>query len=117
AYPSHLAISDHWIVHYLSAGMASDPAKRAVEADWMARFDQDFATRHAAAFAALNRLFGLDYFGIDCAETRDGRLLIFEVDTAMIVHDMDDPEIFPYKQIAMRRLFEGFLGMVAQTNG
>jgi len=75
----------------------------------MQHFDQDFARRHATTFAALYRLVGLDYFGIDCAELPDGRLLVFELDVAMIVHNMDDPAIFPYKQPAMRKLFGGFL--------
>ncbi len=79
----------------------------------MAGFDDGFARRHAQAFAALHRSVGLDYFGIDCAEAPDGRLLVFEVDTAMIVHDMDDADLFPYKQPAMRRLFDGFLAHAA----
>lgn len=110
-YPSHLALSDHWIVHYLSAGMAENADKRAVEAAWMADFDHDFAHRHAAVFAALTRHIGLDYFGIDCAELPDGRLLVFEVDVAMVVHDMDDAAIFPYKRPAMQRLFDAFVAM------
>lgn len=113
AFPSHLALSDHWIVHYLSAGMAESSEKRAVEAAWMAQFDDDFAHRHADAFAALNQRVGLDYYGIDCAEMPDGRLLIFEVDVAMLVHDMDDAELFPYKKIAMQRLFDAFVGHAA----
>ena len=108
-YPSHLALSEHWMVHYLSAGMTENPAKRAVEAAWMETFDVDFAVRHAEAFAALNRHIGLDYFGIDCAELPDGRLLLFEADVAMIVHDMDDAQTFPYKKIAMRKLFDAFV--------
>ena len=60
------------MVHYLSAGMATSPEKRAVEAKWMATFDDDFAARHAAAFEAQYRHMGLDYFGIDCAELPDG---------------------------------------------
>ncbi|MDE3028653.1 MAG: hypothetical protein KGH84_09660 [Paracoccaceae bacterium] len=108
-YPCHMARSDHWIVHYLSAGMAEDPAKRAAEAAWMADFETGFSRRHAAAFTALNAAIGLDYFGIDCAELPDGRLLVFELDVAMIVHDMDDAAIFPYKKPAMRRLFDAFL--------
>jgi hypothetical protein len=112
AYPSHQAASEHWIVHYLSAGMATSPAKRQEEAKWMETFDQGFATRHAQAFAALHQRLGLDYFGIDSAETHDGRLLVFEVDVAMIVHAMDDAQVYPYKKPAMRRLFDAFLSML-----
>lgn len=107
-FASHCAVSGHWMVHYLSAGMLENAARRAEEARWMEHFDTDFAVRHARAFEALNRRIGLDYFGVDCAEMPDGRLLVFEADVAMIVHDMDSEAIFPYKKPAMRKLFSAF---------
>jgi hypothetical protein len=112
AFASHMALSEHWIVHYLSAGMAQSPAKRAVEQAWMENFDTDFAIRHKESFAALYRHIGLDYFGIDCAELPDGRLLVFELDVAMVVHNMDSAVIYPYKQVAMRKLFDAFVDAV-----
>jgi hypothetical protein len=114
---AHMAISDHWMVHYLNAGMADDIAKRTEEAQMMATFDQGFAARHAGAFAAVHAAFGLDYMAIDCAEDREGRLLIFEADTAMIVHDMDPPDIYPYKAPAMKQLFAAFQAMIAARAG
>ena len=112
-FASHMATSSHWMVHYLNAEMTTHADRRAAEATWMETFDHIFAPRHAKAFQALHRVFGLDYFGIDCAETPDGRLLVFEVDTAMIVHDMDDATLFPYKKPAMKKLFNGFLALVS----
>ncbi len=112
AFASHLAVSEHWMVHYLSAQMAERPERRAAEAAWMESFDSDFAVRHAAAFDAIRRRIGLDYFAIDCAEMPDGRLLLFEADTAMIVHAMDSEELFPYKKPAMRKLFAAFQDML-----
>jgi hypothetical protein len=108
----HLAISEHWMVHYLNAGMAENPARRAEEEAFMARFDEDFAVRHAGAFATLHERLGLDYMGIDCAELTDGRLLLFEADTAMIVHAMDPPDLFAYKAAPMRKLFAAFEAML-----
>jgi len=108
AFASHLAISDHWMVHYLSAGMAEYADRRDEEAAWMRDFDCDFAARHAVAFEALHRRLGLDYFAIDCAELPDGRLLLFEADVAMIVHSMDSDVMFPYKKQAMHKLFDAF---------
>ncbi len=108
AFPGHWATSAHWVVHYLSAGMLENESWRAEEAAWMANFDTDFAVRHARAFEVLHKRIGLDYFVIDCAETRDGRLLLFEAQVAMILHDMDPVETFPYKQPAMRKLFSAF---------
>ncbi|HLY80991.1 MAG TPA: hypothetical protein VKQ70_16545 [Caulobacteraceae bacterium] len=116
-YIAHMAISDHWMVHYLNAGMAEDVAKRTEEAQMMATFDQGFAARHAGAFAAVHAAFGLDYLAMDCAEDREGRLLIFEADTAMIVHDMDPPELYPYKAPAMRKPFAAFQTMIAERAG
>ena len=113
----HMAVSGHWMVHYLNAGMDQDIAKRAEEAQMMATFDQGFAARHGDAFAAIHAAFGLDYLAIDCAEDREGRLLIFEADTAMIVHDMDPPDLYPYKAPAMRKLFAAFQTMIAKRAG
>jgi hypothetical protein len=104
----HLAISSQWMVHYLNAGMTESAEKRAEEARAMAEFDQGFARRHAAAFDALHERMGFDYYSIDCAETRDGRLLVFEADAAAIVHLMDPPDLFPDKQPQMRRVFAAF---------
>jgi hypothetical protein len=107
AYASHMAISRHWMVHYLNAEMTEYADRRAQEAAWMAGFAA-FAARHQAAFSAIADRLGLEYLGLDCAELPDGRLLLFEADVAMIVHDLDDEGLFPYKKPAMRRLFAGF---------
>jgi hypothetical protein len=111
-YVAHMAISEHWMVHYLNAGMAESAAKRSEERAMMESFDVYFALRHARAFESLAERIGLDYFAVDCAEGRDGQLLIFEADTAMIIHDMDPADLYPYKAPAMRELFRGFQGLV-----
>jgi hypothetical protein len=113
----HMATSDHWMVHYLNAGMTDSADRRADEARAMATFDTGFAARHAAAFEALNDWMALDYFQIDCAETPDGRLLVFEADVAAIIHLMDPPDLFPYKPAQMRRVFDAFGAMLRRRAG
>ena len=108
----HMAISRHWMVHYLNADMTGSASKRNEEADAMATFDDGFARRHAASFDALHDRLGFDYYSIDCAETRDGRLLVFEADAAAIIHLMDPPDMFPYKQPQMRKVFAAFEAML-----
>lgn len=115
AFACHLAVSPHWMVHYLNAAMLESAENRAFEADFMARFDEDFSVRHAIALAAICERLGLDYFAIDCAETQDGRLLLFEADVAMIVHDMDPPDLFPYKKPQMRKVFAAFQAMLRRA--
>jgi len=116
-YACHMGISSHWMIHYLNAGMADSPEKRAEEAEFMARFETDFAVRHQEVLQEIHRRIGLDYLGIDCAETPDGRLLIFEVDHAMVVHAMDPVDIFPYKQPTMQKLFDAFRAMLLKAAG
>jgi len=114
-YVCHLAVSPRWMVHYLNAEMLDSAENRAEEARFMAEFNSDFARRHAEAFAVLHQRIGLDYFAIDCAETRDGRLLLFEADVAMIVHAMDSPDLFPYKPPQMRKVFAAFLALLERA--
>jgi glutathione synthase/RimK-type ligase-like ATP-grasp enzyme len=109
---AHMAIGDHWMVHYLNAGMAESLDKRVEEAAAMAGFDAGFGARHAAVFAELNARLGLDYFAIDCAETPEGDLLLFEADVSMIIHALDPVDVYPYKRPAMARLFAAFEGML-----
>lgn len=113
----HMGISEHWMIHYLNAGMTESQAKRDEEAATMASFDEVFAPRHREAFALIQSRFGLDYIGLDCAETEDGELLIFEVDTGMIVHGLDPMDMFPYKQIQMEKVFAAFRGMLYRRAG
>jgi glutathione synthase/RimK-type ligase-like ATP-grasp enzyme len=106
-YVSHMAVSSHWMVHYLNAGMYEDAARRREEEAFMDRFDE-FAQRHAAALRAIHQRSGLDYLCIDCAETRDGQLLVFEIDHVMVVHAMDSLELFPFKHVHMAKLRHAF---------
>lgn len=106
-YVSHMAVSSHWMVHYLNAGMYEEAAKRREEEAFMDRFDE-FAQRHALALRAIHERCGLDYLCIDCAETRDGQLLIFEIDHVMVVHAMDSLALFPFKHVHMAKLRHAF---------
>ncbi|WP_407276324.1 RimK family alpha-L-glutamate ligase [Halothiobacillus sp. DCM-1] len=107
AFAAHLAIRDHWMIHYLNAGMYENAAKRAEEAAFMAGFS-DFAARHREALAAIAERMGLEYVCFDGAELPDGRLLIFEIDHVMVVHAMDPIDLFPYKPAAIQKIMEAF---------
>jgi len=111
-YACHMAIAERWDIWYLNAGMTGNPAKRLEEETFMRTFDIGFARRHRTALAAMAERIGLDYFTVDCAETRRGDLLIFEADNTAVVHNMDLPEVFPYKPPQMRAVFEAFATML-----
>ena len=111
-YACHMAIADRWDIWYLNAGMSGNSGKRLEEETFMRTFDIGFARRHHTALAGMAGRIGLDYFLIDCAETKDGSLLIFEADNTAVVHNMDSPEVFPYKPPQMRKIFDAFVAML-----
>jgi hypothetical protein len=107
-----MAIAERWDIWYLNAGMAESAAKRLEEETFMRTFDIGFGRRHQSALKAMADRIGLDYFTVDCAETNDGSLLIFEADNTAVVHNMDSPELFPYKPPQMRKVFDAFAAML-----
>ncbi len=111
-YPVHMAVCEEWKVWYLNADMALSAANRIEEARFLLAFDETFGARHACALAEMATRIGLDYVLIDCAETRDGKLLVFEADHCAIVHDMDPVNVYPYKPGAMHKLFDAFTAML-----
>jgi len=114
-YACHMAISANWMIHYINAEMDASAAKRTEEACFIAEFDTAFGARHAAALERVRARLALDYFGIDCAETTGGRLLVFEADAALLVHNLDPPDVYPYKGPQMRRIFAAFVDMLRRA--
>jgi glutathione synthase/RimK-type ligase-like ATP-grasp enzyme len=115
-YAAHMGISEHWMIHYLNAGMTESAAKRADEKHFMDTFDVEFAPRHAAALQAIHERLELDYLVIDCAETRDGELLAFEMDPSAVVHSMDPVDQFPYKAEHMEKIYAAFRAMLLRAS-
>jgi glutathione synthase/RimK-type ligase-like ATP-grasp enzyme len=117
AYACHMAVADEWKVWYLNADMAVSVPHRLEEGQFMQEFDQRFAARHAAALSEMSARIGLDYVAIDCAETPDGALLVFEADNTAIVHDMDPPNVYPYKSPQMKKIFQAVQAMLYRRAG
>lgn len=116
-YACHMAIADEWKVWYLNADMALSASRRLEEGLFMQDFDTAFAARHAAALREMANRVGLDYVTIDCAETKNGALLVFEADNTAIVHDMDPPSVYPYKPAQMQKIFQAFQAMLYRRAG
>jgi len=110
----HLAISDHWMVHYLSANMASSKEKCNEEAMAMENFGTGFALHHGRALSAISERLGLEYLVLDCAEMPDGSLLLFEADIAGLIHATDCDQAFGYKAKAMQKAFAAFKNMLTK---
>ena len=112
----HMAISAHWNVHYRTAGMETSLHKRVEEQRMMEQFDQDFSIRFNDQLAAVARALQLDYVIVDCAQSRCGRLLVFEVDSRGIIHAADPQHIYPYKPAVMQKAFDAFQALLLRKH-
>ncbi|OZB74387.1 MAG: hypothetical protein B7X37_05775 [Halothiobacillus sp. 14-55-98] len=110
----HMAVSAHWMIHYVNAGMYEDAGKRQEEARFMINFDA-FIARHGQALEMIAERMGLDYVLFDGAETQAGELLIFEIDHVMVVHAMDPVHLFPYKQEPIQQIQTAFRQLLATS--
>jgi hypothetical protein len=103
-YPLHAAVAGDWKVHYATAGMERDAAKRAEDERFLA---DPRAAIGARAYAALERIrdeIRLDYMGIDFALTRDGRVVAFEANATMIVLPPGPEPIWDYRRAPVERV-------------
>ncbi|HLZ74113.1 hypothetical protein [Phenylobacterium sp.] len=106
----HVAVSPHWRARYCSlASLDWGLGDRTQEARLMATFTETFALRHRVAFDTLVEAVQLDYFDIDCAESIDGRLLVFEAGVAMLTHAADPPHLHAMRAPAASRISAAFV--------
>jgi hypothetical protein len=111
--PYHLAIDTNWMLHWYRTPMAGEAWMRDEEARFLrdpAGAFPDWSTTMPAIAAAL----GLDYAGIDCTVGADGAVLVFEADTAMLVHGNDPGDRFAYKQPAVARISAALQGLIVR---
>ncbi|MBC9879517.1 tetratricopeptide repeat protein [Bradyrhizobium sp. INPA01-394B] len=115
--PYHLAIGGDWKLHRDATDMAHHAWMQEEEERFLSAPGQVFGASLDRALRVIRDRIGLDYFGIDCALDPDGRLVVFEVNASMLVHDQN-PE-FPYKDPYIRRIkvaFDRMLARLAQGN-
>ncbi len=111
-YPYHLAIGEKWLVHYWRAEMARAEWKKREEERFLADWRLVFGELAASAVEQAARRLDLDYCGMDCALTRDGRVLLFEANACMLIH-LDEPAAaFPYKHRYVPIIRDAFNRMV-----
>lgn len=110
--PYHLAVNDHWLVHYFRAPTKEMSAFRDEEVLFL---DEPEQTMGPVAYGALRRIaetVKLDFFGIDCAVDASGQLLVFECNATMLVRDGEQPNIVTAKGEAARRIRDAVTAMI-----
>ena len=105
--PYHLAIHDHWLVHHFRTDMANQEWMRKEEEAFLKDPHRVFNDEHYNALKAIAKAIGLDYCGIDCALDPEGRIVVFEANATMRVHD-EKVATFIYKNPYIAKIKEAF---------
>ena len=111
-YPFHLAIHHDWAIWYYNSRMDLSEAKRREEEAFLRDIRSVFSQDALNSLRKLGELVGLDYFGVDCGYTDRGEVVLFEVETGMIVHDRDPADIYPYKKTYVPRIMRAVERMI-----
>jgi tetratricopeptide (TPR) repeat protein len=111
--PYHLAIHDDWKVHHFRTDMADHLWMREEEERFLENFCGVFNVAQQDALRAMARATGLDYGGIDCGIDRDDRIVVFEANAAMLVHD-EKTAVFAYKNQYIAKIKQAFDALMSR---
>jgi glutathione synthase/RimK-type ligase-like ATP-grasp enzyme len=112
AFPYHLAISAHWMVHYRSADMPGHAWKLAEEAAFLDDWARVLGDRAAGAIAAVGRRLALDFCGIDFGVAPDGLPVLFEANATMLIHPEDAAGPLAFKNPAVQRIVDAMQALL-----
>jgi tetratricopeptide (TPR) repeat protein len=114
-YPYHMAISQHWIVHYDTAGMKDHPWKLEEEKRFLEHPEAVLGAAGMQALRAIGARMDLDYAGIDFSIMPDRRLLVFEANPTMLVHPEIDAGVLGHKNIHVQRIYDAFENLLQRA--
>ena len=116
-YACHLAIADRWDIWYMNAGWRRARASAVKKKRSCRRSIPALRNVIAPRWPVCRNASGSIISRSIARKPREGSLLIFEADNTAIVHDMDPPDVFPYKVPQMRKVFDAFAAMLHRRAG
>jgi len=116
-YPMHLAISNHWKIHYFTAEMADQAGHRAEDAAFLANMSAVLGPRAMRALEQIQSALGLDYAGMDFGLSPAGDLLLFEANATMVVNPPEPDERWAYRHPAVERILAAVRRMLLEKCG
>jgi Flp pilus assembly protein TadD len=111
-YPLHLAISNHWKVHYFSANMSESPENRAEDAAFLSDMPNALGPSVMTSLRRLQVTLGLDYGGVDFSLNSRGDLVVFEANATMVVEPPPPDEKWDYRTTAVKQIYEAVRRML-----
>ncbi len=115
-YPSHLAISGNWKVHYFTSDMADHPEHRREEADFLGDMAAALGNKAMAALGHIRDRLGLDYAGVDFGLGADGDLLLFEANATMVIAPPGTDARWTYRREAIDKIRDAVVAMIMQRS-
>jgi aromatic-L-amino-acid decarboxylase len=103
-YPLHVAISNHWKVHYFSAQMTDHPEHRAEDAEFLRNMPGVLGPRAMATLDKIRETLGLDYAGIDFGLNEKSEVLVFEANATMVAPQPEEGERWDYRRPAVEKI-------------
>ena len=115
-YPSHLAISKNWKVHYFTSDMADHGEYRREEANFLGDMPAVLGRKATTALGRIQDRLGLDYAGVDFAVGPDGDLLLFEANATMVIASPAADERWNYRRGAIDRIRDAVVAMIRRKS-
>ena len=103
-YPLHVAISNHWKIHYFSAEMTENAEHRAEDAAFLENMPGVLGPLAIKALKGIQSVLGLDYCGIDFGLNERGEVLVFEANATMLVTPPDKDARWNYRRPIYKRI-------------
>jgi tetratricopeptide (TPR) repeat protein len=107
-YPYHLAIHDHWLVHYQPSRTPRTAEFREEERRFLEAPAETLGARAYGAICEIGRRMDLDFAGVDFTVLPDGRALLFEANATMLAHPEAADGPLAYKNPFVARIIEAF---------
>ena len=116
-YPLHLAVSEHWKVHYFSAAMPGQPAHQAEEGAFLNDMTSVLGPNSLRALEKIAEVTGLDYAGIDFGLGCDGQVLLFEANATMRIQPPGPEPQWDYRRASVSRALNAARSMLLGRAG
>lgn len=113
-YALHLAVGNHWKLHYFSADMSENAEHRAEDERFLNDMAEVLGPRAMQALHEISQCLGLDYGGIDFGIDAKGQVVVFEANATMVVPDPGADTRWAYRLCAVQRIRDAVRGMLLQ---
>jgi len=107
-YPYHLAIADHWLVHYRTSGTPDHSERLAEELRFLESPESVLGRAGLEAIRAIGQRLDLEFCGVDFSVLPDGRVLLFEANATMLAHLEASDGPLAYKNVYIDNILKAF---------